>query len=328
MKYLVVGGGNIAHSLAVAIARRQAVTVLTRRPGDWGLRVNDSPFAVRATNDPACVATADVVFVALPVQALRETLARIKPHLHAKQTVCFTPANILIPEIVDGLAAKGVAIACIQRVPYISRIEDYGHRVRMSAPRAVHRLYVSSDEMRSDWKKICRELFEGDVEFIHSPLTFVFNNSNPLLHPSRLVVLFRDWRSRVFCRNPPFYAEWTDESSDLYVKADAEMRTVIEAADSTGACMADYEDVLSHYGVSDSRELTLKLRSIESFKSILSPMREHADGTWLPDLESRYFTEDIQGTRAIQLMARRYGVETPTIDGLLDGMVKIIQKEI
>lgn len=326
MRCLVVGGGNIAHSLAAAISRLQDVTVLTRRPNDWGLHVNDSPFPVHATNDPFCAADAEIIFIALPGLALRETLARIDPYLRSGQTICFTPANALVPEIVETYAPKGVAIACLQRVPYISRIEEYGHRVKMSPPRAVHKLYVSQEEMREPWTGICRDFFEGAVEFVHSPLTFVFNNSNPLLHPSRLVVLFRDWRNRVFDRNPPFYAEWTDESSEIYIRADAEMREVIEAADQTGVCQADYESVLAHYGVSTSFEMTAKLRSIEGFKAILSPMRERPDGTWVPDLESRYFTEDIEGTRAIQAFARRFGVPTPTIDELVGRMGELTSK--
>ena len=297
--------------------------VFTRRPDAWGVHVNGSPFAVHATNDPACVVGAEIIFIALPSLALRATLARIDPYLHNGQTICFTPANALIPEIVAVYAKKGVAIACIQRVPYISRIEEYGHRVKMSPPRAVHKLYVSRAEMREPWTGICRDFLEGAVEFVRSPLTFVFNNSNPLLHPSRLVVLFRDWRSCVFDRNPLFYAEWTDESSALYIKADAEMREIVEAADPTGDCMADYESVLAHYGVSTPCEMTAKLRSIEGFKSIPSPMRELPDGTWVPDLESRYFTEDIEGALVIQSFAIRFGVPTLTIDGLVDGMRRI-----
>lgn len=317
MKVLVIGGGNIAHSLAAAITRRQEVTVLTRRPGDWSTHVNDSPFEVRATDGPASAADAEMIFIALPGLVIRETLKRIDGYLRAGQTLCFTPANVLIPEVVKAYGGKGMTIACLQRVPYISRIETYGCRVRMSPPRAVHKLYVSDALAWPTWVTLCHDFFEGVAEPIRSPLTFVFNNSNPLLHPARMVVLFRDWRQRSFDRNPFFYAEWTDESSELYIKADVELGAVIAAADPTGACRADYESVLAHYGVATPSEMTAKLRSIEGFKAILSPMRELEDGTWVPDFGSRYFTEDIEGTRAIQAFARRYGVHTPTIDELV-----------
>lgn len=317
MRFLVIGGGNVAHSLAAAIARREEVAVLTRRPGDWANRLNDSPFAVHATNDPRVAADAEIIFIALPSFAVRETLARIDPYLHAGQTICLTPANTLIPELVETYAKKGVDIVCLQRVPYIARIEEYGRRVKMSLPRAVHKIFVPREELRPAWTVLCHELFEGDAVYLHSPLTFIFNNSNPLLHPARMVVLFRDWQKKTFARNPLFYAEWTDESSELYIKADKEMHAVLKAADPTGACERDYESVLVHYGVSSFAELTAKLNSIEGFKSIMSPMRELSDSTWVPDFTSRYFTEDIVGTKAIQFFARKYDVPTPTIDALI-----------
>lgn len=327
MRFLVVGGGNIAHSLAVAVAQHEDVAVLTRRPDSWASRLNDSPFAVCATSDPSCSADAEIVFIALPSFAIRETLTRIDPYLHAGQTVCLTPANTQIPELVEIYAKKGIDIVCLQRVPYIARIEEYGHRVKISPPRTVHKLFVSREEMKPTWRAFCRELFEGGAEFLHSPLTFVFNNSNPLLHPARLVVLFRDWRNKIFTRNPLFYAEWTDESSELYIKTDEEMHAVLKVVDPTGACEKDYESVLEHYGVSTAMELTAKLRSIEGFKTITSPMRERPDGTWIPDFSSRYFTEDIVGTQAIQACARQTNIVTPIIDGLIKSIANLQKDE-
>lgn len=325
MRFLVIGGGNIAHSLAASITRREDVTILTRRPDEWSDRLNDSKFNVHATNDPACASESEIIFVALPCFAIRETLSRINPYLRTGQTICLTPANALIPELIETYAEKGVDVVCFQRVPYIARIEEYGHRVKMSPPRAVHKLFVPREEMKPTWVTLTRELFEGEVAYLHSPLTFVFNNSNPLLHPSRLVVLFRDWRKKTFSRIPFFYAEWTDESSALYIKADQEMHEVLLSADPTGACEADYESVLRHYGVDNASELTIKLRSIESFKGILSPMKAE-DENWIPDFSSRYFTEDVfWGTRSIQERARRLSVGTPTIDYLISEVENIIK---
>lgn len=327
MRFLVIGGGNVAHSLAAAIARREEVAVLTRRPGDWTNRLNDSPFAVYATNDPSCASEAEIIFIALPSFAIREMLAKIDPYLHEGQTICLTPANALIPELVEAYAKKGVDVVCLQRVPYIARIEEYGRRVKMSPPRAVHKLFVPREDMKPTWTALCREHFEGDAAYLHSPLTFIFNNSNPLLHPARLVVLFRDWRNKTFTRNPLFYAEWTDESSELYIKADEEMHAALKTADATGACEQDYESVLAHYGVSSAAELTVKLHSIEGFKTIVSPMRRLPDSTWVPDFSSRYFTEDIAGTLVIQLIARKMGIQTPVIDFLAEGVSLLSQSQ-
>jgi hypothetical protein len=112
-----------------------------------------------------------------------------------------------------------------------------------------------------------------------------------LLHPSRLIVLFDKWREKKFTYNPPFYGEWTDASSELYLAADYKMKCVMQKY-SCFDMLIDHESVLDHYNVKNAHELTVKLQSISSFREILSPMKKQGE-LWVPDFESRYFTEDV-----------------------------------
>ena len=106
------------------------------------------------------------------------------------------------------------------------------------------------------------------------------------------------------------------EMEELYIAADREMREVMTKCPGIDF-EHDYESALEHYGVKSAHELTEKIRSIPSFKSITSPMKEE-NGKWVPDFSSRYFTEDIEfGTKTIQAFARRVGVATPIIDKLI-----------
>lgn len=315
-RIIVCGGGNIAHSLVAAIARHEEVGVLTRQPGRWSRSVNDSPYQVWATDDVTQVASAEVVLVAVPQFAVEVLFARLRPHLKPGQLVCFAPANSLMPMLCAEAKALGIDLACIQRVPYIARIREYGKSVAMSAPRANHRVFLSGETSRTVLDELCQRDFEAPTSYLRSPLSFVFNNSNPLLHPARMVVLFRNWRERVCVENPLFYGEWTDESSELYIEADREMFRVLQAADPSGSCALDYEDVLTHYGVRSVHELTVKIRSIESFSTIRSPMKQ--EGTmWFPDFESRYFTEDVEyGLKPILGWAEKCQVATPVLESL------------
>lgn len=323
MKVLVCGGGNIAHSLAAAITRSQDVCVFTRRPQIWSRHLNDNVFGVEATSDGSIVATADMIFVSVPRFAFQDEMQKIDPYLRPGQLLCVTPGSDAIPGLVEKYAPRGVTIACIQRVPYISRIEVPGRRVRMSGPRTRHRVYVSDERRRLEVCKACLCFFEADVEYLHSPMTFVFNNSNPLLHPSRLVVLFDNWRHRFYDRNPGFYTEWTDESSRLYLSADCEMFEAVKRMDDSGACLQDYESVRMHYGVQTAEELTVKLRSIVGFQGISSPMKM-VGACWIPDFSSRYFTEDIPfGTKAILMHAQKLNVSVPTIANLIQNLERI-----
>ena len=67
------------------------------------------------------------------------------------------------------------------------------------------------------------------------------------------------------------------------------------------------------YAVVDTRTLTLKLKSIPSFSTILSPMMDVSMG-WLPDFSSRYFAEDFPyGLSFIHDLAHEHNIECPTI---------------
>lgn len=324
MNVFVYGGGNIAHSIAATVSLSQPVTVITRQPMKWSRRLVveqsgkmfESMFDVAATDDVRMATAADLVFVALPQFVIGEAVDRLSGVLRSSATVAFVPAPAISLDVMRQLSAVDVNVAGFQRVPYISRIVEYGKRVRISSNRSVHRVAFSTDSQVEFLSEKFTRWFGGSVSRLSSFLTFVFNNSNPLLHPSRMVVLFRNWRERFYPENPPFYADWTDESSELYVAADREMLSVMRVVDPTGACERDYESVLVHYGVSSVAGLTSKLRSIPSFRGILSPMKWQ-DERWVPDFSSRYFIEDVDiGLARIVHYASRMHVVVPVLNAL------------
>ena len=76
----------------------------------------------------------------------------------------------------------------------------------------------------------------------------------------------------------------------------------------------------------DAQSLTAKIRSIQGFKGIKTPMTKHPDG-WQPNLTSRYFQEDfMHGLRYIYDTAHKMGVETPTIDRIYKWGEALAQK--
>ena len=180
----------------------------------------------------------------------------------------------------------------------------------------------SRPEISGFWLDFISSRFGCKVGALSSFLTFTFSSSNPLIHPSRLVELLKGGECGVYRTCPYFYAEWTDESSELYIKADEEMLAVFKAY-SEEAAEKDYESALVHYESTNAVELTRKFRSITALKPILAPWKLNDAGLWEPDFSSRYFTEDVPyGTRIIQDHARRVGLPTPTIDYLVDTITK------
>jgi hypothetical protein len=324
IKVCICGGGNIGHSLVAAFGRYGDVGVLTRRPEEWSehlrFQIADSVCEettgrVIASSDPSIILEASVIVIALPRFAIKQELAKIEPFLHSGQALVFVPAPAGMEEIVGQMSNKGVEVIGFQRVPFISRIKEYGKLVGMGAVRSVHKIAVSNDSKKDFWTEYFAAQIGGSVEFLFSFLSFTFSNSNPLLHPARLVELLQ---RESYEKCPLFYAEWGDMASELYLAADKEMQRVFEACNLEAARL-DYESVLGHYEVSNLVELTKKIRSIEAFKSIVAPYKKCEDGLWRPDFTSRYFTEDVPfGTSVIQKYARSVEMETPTLDFLVD----------
>ena len=330
MNVCIYGDGHIAHSLAAKITDYLPATVLLRFDKHWNRRLaynqagisHESSCEIKVTTDMCVVQNADIVFIALPQFAFEGALDRLGPYLHRGQVVVAIPAPAKMNEYAKRLEEVGAQVVGFQRVPYISRIVKYGEQVQISEDRSEHKCVVSDPTMKGVWQNFTTTWFGGKVSFLSSFSVFAFNNSNPLLHPSRLVVLFRDWRDCFFTTNPLFYAEWTDESSELYIAADREMREVMAKCPDIDL-EHDYESVLEHYGVKSAHELTEKIRSIPPFRSITLPMKEES-GKLVPDFSSRYFTEDVEfGTKVIQAIARRVNVQTPTIDMLIAGVERI-----
>ena len=76
--------------------------------------------------------------------------------------------------------------------------------------------------------------------------------------------------------------------------------------------------VLDYYESTDAPSLARKLRSIEAFKGIASPMRQ-VEGSYVPDFQSRYFTEDFPyGLAIVHRLMHEKGVPSPTIDMVFD----------
>lgn len=318
--------------MAAVLSLTDSVSVVTRRPGLWGRVLSyrkggadrrEGCMLREVTDNPSAVRDAELVIVAVPRFAIGDVLGSIEPHLRKGHVVSFVPAPAGLEEVAERLGREhGAAVLGFQRVPYIARIVEYGHEVRLSDDRAVHKVVMSDPSASRFWDEFIASRFGGSVEHLSSFFAFTFSNANPLLHPARLMVLL----DRPFYeRMPLFYEEWTDESSELYVRSDAEMLSVMRKYPEVDIA-TDYESAFDHYGVSSVPELTQKIRSIPSFRGIEAPYCLDGENLYVPDLASRYFTEDVAyGTVRIQRLARQARVATPTIDMFVERIGNLVK---
>lgn len=296
------------------------VSVLTRRPGLWSgtLTITDPSgtelhgYLSKVSAEPVVVIPeADVVILCLPAFAIREELEGIRPFLHSSTVVGSVVSNGGFFFDAMEILPEGNPLFGFQRVPFISRIIEYGKSAELKGYKPSLSVAVERTEYKERIVCMLSGLFSVPVKLLNSYYEVSLSNSNPLLHPARLYTMWKDYRAGVvYGENPYFYEQWDDAASALLIEMDAEFGRLLELLPVEKGSIPG---ILEYYESSDAASLTRKINSITAFKGIKSPMKE-VEGGWIPDFGSRYFTEDIlYGMRYIVETARKHGFPAPVI---------------
>ena len=331
MRICICGGGNLGHVCAGFLANRgHQVSILTTKPECWsqtiGVVAPDRSFEGKldqvSSHPDEVIPQAEIVLVCLPGFAIHDELTKIKPHLSK---------NCLVGTVVSStgfffeafkVLPADIALFGFQRVPFISRIIEYGQKAELKGYKESLHVAIEQTENKESVRVVLEQLFEKPVTLAGSFYEVSLSNSNPILHPSRLYTMWRDWQPGiVYPRNPQFYAEWTLEASTLLLQMDEELQQLLKTLGLKEGCIPP---VLDYYESSDADSLTQKLRSIKAFQNIASPMKA-VEGGFIPDFSSRYFTEDFPyGMRFIVETAQKHHVSIPTTENIYQwGLSKI-----
>lgn len=322
MNICICGGGNLGHVvLGVLAAQPQNhVSLLTNHPQRWADTVmvtdpNGKQYVgkiAQITNQAeAVIPHSDIVLLCLLGFAIREELEKIRPYLSATTAVGSIVSSTGFFFEAQRLLPKEQPLFGFQRVPFISRTTEYGRSAELKGYKPLLNLAVEQTADKEALRLTIEQLFHTPTQLLQSHYEASLTNSNPLLHPSRLYTLWKDWHEGiVYDKNPYFYADWTQEAAQLYIDMDAEFQTLLRTLPVRSEAIPD---VLTYYESHDAASLAHKLRTIPAFQGILSPMKE-VEGGFLPDFHSRYFTEDFPfGMRFIIELAQEKGVQISKI---------------
>ena len=334
MRICICGGGNLGHVVAGFLAAREdcVVSLLTRRPALWQQQLTISTpdgrqlfgRLERISSEPAeVIADADLVLLCLPGYSIQEVLLQICPFLKPRtpvgSVVCSTGFFF---EAMERLSPD-TPLFGFQRVPFIARTTTYGHSAALLGYKPQLSIAIEHASEKEPLRATIERLFRTPVQLLSSYYEASLTNSNPLLHPARLYTLWKDWQEGVvYDSQPMFYEMWTEEASELLIALDCEFFHLLRVLPVREGSIPT---ILDYYESTDAASLTRKLRSIEAFKGILAPMKAVAGG-FVPDFQSRYFTEDFPfGMRIIQQLARQHQVAIPMIDKVLMWGMKVAQ---
>lgn len=331
----IIGGGNLGHVMGGFIAARPGfrVTMLTRHPEKWSRKlVIEQPdgscfvasLAGVTSNVGEAVRTADVVLLCLPGYAIREALLSIVECLKHGVAVGSVVSSTGFFMQAFNVLPHDVALFGFQRVPFIARTQEYGHRARLMGYKESLSVAVEQTVHKEELRQMLEAMTATPTQLLESYYEASLTNSNPLLHPARLYSLWKEWHEGDVCNSIPlFYEEWDDVASQLYIEMDSELQRILAVLPVRKGCIPT---VLDYYESIDAASLTRKLRSIEAFKGIKAPMKP-AGGGFVPDLQSRYFTEDFPfGLDIVRRIGSDHGIPTPTIDSISDWGMRITKR--
>lgn len=321
MKICICGGGNLGHVCAGFLANRgHQVSILTTRPDCWNFELEivdpDGIFTGKLSQISAkpeeVIPQAEIVLICLPGYAIHDELVKIKTYLSKEAIIGSVVSSTGFFFEAFKVLPSDIPLFGFQRVPFISRIIDYGKKAELKGYKETLHVAIENTSDKEPIRAELEELFEKPVSIADSYYEVSLSNSNPLLHPARLYTMWKDWQPGIlYPRNPQFYTEWTIEASNLLIQMDDEFQDILKVLRLKVGCIPS---ILDYYESTDAVSLTQKLHDIKAFQGILSPMKE-SEGGWIPDFSSRYFTEDFPyGMRFIVETAHKHNVAIPTIE--------------
>ena len=300
------------------------VSLLTRHPERWQQQLEittpagtilQGAIGKIASNPQDVIPQADIVLLCLPGFSIREVLQQIAPALTSGTAVGSIVSSTGFFFEAFKILPKDTPLFGFQRVPFISRLKEYGRSADLLGYKPDLSIAIEQTADKEALRATIEKLFRVPVQLLSSYYEVGLTNSNPLLHPSRLYSLWKDWHEGiVYPEQSLFYEQWTDEASRYLIQMDEEFNQLLDVLPVTKGSIPT---ILDYYESHDAASLTRKLQSIQAFKGIKSPMKQ-VEGGWVPDFESRYFTEDFPyGLQIVQRLAHEHGIKTPMMDKIL-----------
>lgn len=334
MKICICGGGNLGHVTSGFFASQDElqVSLLTTKPESWShylevVDLNGKTYKgkiERISSVPKdVIPETDIVLVCLPGFAIHDVLYSIAPYLDKRTLVGTVVSSTGFFFEAMKVLPKNQPLFGFQRVPFISRVINYGHVAELKGYKESLSVAVEQTDKKEEVRATLEKLFMTPTKLLDSYYEVSLSNSNPLLHTARLYTMWKEWVPGMsYDRNPEFYYDWTIEAAELLIAMDEEFQALLKII---GLKEGSIPSVLTYYKSKDAASLTEKLHSIPAFKGITSPMKVNKFGKYEPDFTSRYFIEDFPyGMRFIVETAKKYNVKIPIIDNVYNWGIEII----
>ncbi len=322
----IIGGGNIGTQFAcVCASKGYKVNIFSSKPDLFSQEIEMIDEYEKVTVGVLNKVSADlrevvddcnVIFISYPAFLLKDIASQLLPFIRSGMDICILPGTGGAEFAFRECIKAGASLYGIQRVPSVARLEQYGNRVRCEGLRSELCVAAIPSNKATDFAHFLQFLFGIRCVALPNYLSVTLTPSNPILHTTRLRTLFSDYKDGVvYKRNPLFYGEWSDSSSELLIACDDELQAMLRNMDKID--LSSVHSLKQHYGSNTVKAMTEKICSIKSLHNLKSPMKQ-VEGGWIPDFSSRYFTADFPYGLAILVeIAEILGVSVPKMTDTL-----------
>lgn len=314
----ICGGGSLGIVCAgVFLSKGIEVNMLTGHPEKWSshIEVKDPNGKVYSgdlnhisSDFSSLIPSSDIILLCIPGFLIEKSLKSILPYINKNTVIGSVVSSTGFFFIAHKILPGNTKLFGFQRVPFISRYKEYGRDGLLLGYKSKIKLACENIENPAKFISQLEYLFQTPIELLDNYYEASLTNSNPILHTGRLYSMWKDYKGEVFNSTSLFYEDWTDDASETLIAMDREFMKIIEVLKIT---KDKIPSLLQYYESSDAQSLTKKIKSIEAFKNILSPLKKIESG-WVPDFQSRYFIEDFPfGLKFILDTAASNNVNTP-----------------
>ena len=324
----ICGGGCLGHTVAASISHAgYQVNLLTGHPAQWAHHICvtdpnnqliEGDIQTISNRPEEVIPSADIILCCLPGYLIQSTLHEIAPYLRPDTEIGSVVCSSGFFWMARHELGKDRKLFGFQRVPFISRVTEYGHKAELKGYKAALKIGGSQ---RSDLPSLAlffSEALRTPTSTLRHYLEATLTNSNPILHPARIYGMLSAYEGDSYDREILFYEEWNERSSEILIRCDQEFQAILAALPIQ---QAEIPNLLDYYESHDAASLTQKIRSIKAFKGIKMSMIAQPDGRFAVDYTNRYFTEDIPyGLLIIKSLASLLRIPTPTIDEVIGWM--------
>ncbi len=322
-KVMICGLGAVGHSIAATINAEQIDVLISKEQEIKEIYTKQLGLGNKIDNvytyETIDQIDHDVLIITLPYRFKITVSQMILPKVSAETTIIIIPANQGILSYFPKEIQKH-PLVLFERVPHISRVDEYGKTVNVFGTKEIMNISFVNG---ADKNKVA-ELFPLVKEMIihDNQMDISLITSNAVIHSCRVYELYEE--NNNYDKTIRFYYDWTDRSSELYIKLEQEVFNLIDEIEMANQTSINYYDMLTHFGVDKNNPtchaLTTKIQNNKSFQPITFYAKDKAELA-----ENRYVVDDmIIGMRLYLELGKKYNVAMPTFKLLFEWACKLV----